>query len=190
MSEEPIPPNMKTTNQHGLKSAPAWEARSPRSRRSSRDGAVAGSKSTESLKPGNLAEGDQFRPDSVAPGEGVLLAEQKMTEDDVPKQSGVVLSPAGNDGVEKETKQDKELQVEDVGEGEGGGEEQGDPPCLEKLEMVSSHSSMTSTKKTSNRYSSGGRESSKDSDNSSDESEDKSEEEGRRKKEKGGERDS
>ena len=48
--------------------------------------------------------------------------------------------------------------------------------------MVSSHSSMTSTKKTRDRYSSGGRESSKDSDNSSDESEDESEEEGRRKK--------
>ena len=69
---EPIPPNTKTTTQYGLKRAQAWKAGSPRAGRSSRGGAVAGSKSTESLKRGNLAEGDQFCGDSVASGEGVL----------------------------------------------------------------------------------------------------------------------
>ena len=72
MGGEPIPPNMKTTTQHDLKIAPAWEARSPHACQISRGGAVAGSKSTESLKTGNLAEGDKFFRDAVAPGEGVL----------------------------------------------------------------------------------------------------------------------
>ena len=100
-----------------------------------------------------------------------------MTDADVPKPSGVVLSPAGNYGVTKETKQVKEVHVEDVGESKGGGEEQRDPPYSEKVETGSSHSSTTSTKKTDGGSSSGNRESSKDFNDSSDESEDESEEE-------------
>ena len=50
-----------------------------------------------------------------------------MTEADVTKPSGVVVSPADDDGMENKTKQVKELQVEDFGEGEGDGAEQGGP---------------------------------------------------------------